>query len=408
MDLHSGAPYWPLFHGLRTIAPPLTEPQKCDVAIIGSGITGALLAWTLARDGARVVVLDRRDLAQGSTAASTALLQYDLDVPLHKLQQRIGIDRARRGFTIGIEAIDKLTRIAAQIGSPVERVPSLYFTTDERTIEDLAGELQARARADIDVTWIDEHTLERDWGVHAKAAIHSSVAAQMDPYDFTHKLLQHAMSRGALIFDRTTVLEIKNTPSSIHLTTDRGPEVTADFVVHATGYEAAAYLPRGHVELASTYALISEPLTPPAPPFMAWEFADPYIYLRWHRNRLVWGGEDVSFVSAARRDANLPRACERLQKRVAELLPSVRPEPAFAWTGTFGTTESGLGYIGPIPEHPRQFVALGFGGNGITFSAIATWLIADRIQGRDNPDAPLFALDRDLEVSAAQVSSRQI
>ena len=43
----------------------------------------------------------------------------------------------------------------------------------------------------------------------------------------------------------------------------------------------------------------------------------------------------------------------------------------FAWSGTFGKTKDSLPYIGPYKKTPNTYYALGFGGNGITFSVIA-------------------------------------
>ena len=73
--------------------------------MIGAGITGALVADALAGAGASVVVLDRRAPACGSTAASTSLLSYEIDVGLVELVDMIGRDEAVRGYRLSIDAI---------------------------------------------------------------------------------------------------------------------------------------------------------------------------------------------------------------------------------------------------------------------------------------------------------------
>ena len=72
MDLRSGHAFWPIKNGLLASYPPLLHDEACDVAIIGGGITGALVANRLVGEGVDVVLLDKRDIATGSTAASTA------------------------------------------------------------------------------------------------------------------------------------------------------------------------------------------------------------------------------------------------------------------------------------------------------------------------------------------------
>jgi glycine/D-amino acid oxidase-like deaminating enzyme len=69
-------------------------------------------------------------------------------------------------------------------------------------------------------------------------------------------------------------------------------------------------------------------------------------------------------------------------------------EPEFKWTGSFGTTPTGLPYVGAIPRFPRIFSAMGYGGNGITFSQLASEIILNAIEGREDRDAPLFSLSR--------------
>ena len=47
-----------------------------------------------------------------------------------------------------------------------------------------------------------------------------------------------------------------------------------------------------------------------------------------------------------------------------------------------------------VHKTPHTYYALGFGGNGITFSVIAAEIILDMIMGRKNKDASLFSFDR--------------
>jgi NADPH-dependent 2,4-dienoyl-CoA reductase/sulfur reductase-like enzyme len=95
-DLRTGTPLWTA-RGTPPIATRLLEaPRKTDVVIVGAGITGALVAEAASARGLSVILLDRRPPFHGSTAASTALLQYELDTPFMHLADDIGFERARR------------------------------------------------------------------------------------------------------------------------------------------------------------------------------------------------------------------------------------------------------------------------------------------------------------------------
>ena len=61
-----------------------------------------------------------------------------------------------------------------------------------------------------------------------------------------------------------------------------------------------------------------------------------------------------------------------------------------AWAGTFAQTEDGLPYVGALEKYPGCYFALGYGGNGITFSLIAAQIIRDAILGRPNRSAVCF------------------
>jgi glycine/D-amino acid oxidase-like deaminating enzyme len=110
--------------------------------------------------------------------------------------------------------------------------------------------------------------------------------------------------------------------------------------------------------------------------------------------RIIIGGEDVSFKNATLRDRIIPDKTKRLEQRLKKLLPALETETAFEWAGTFAETPDGLPYIGRDPEYPGVLFALGYGGNGITFSAIAAELLTAECLSQTARDADLFRLDR--------------
>lgn len=398
LDLHSGKLYWVLKSGLMAVAPPLEHDASCDVAIIGSGVTGALVADELARRGLEVIVLDRRDLAQGSTAASTALLQYDIDVPLYKLRGLIEPSRADRAYHLGMEAIETLGRLASEVAAPFERRPSLYFARTSRGLESLRLEFAARTDAKLAVEWLGPRELRGEYGQVSLGAIRSKVAAVTDPYVLCHLLLRRAHERGARIHDRTAVLKHRETDRGVHLWLEGGVKVRARTLVHASGFEASTHIPKGLVDLHSTYAMISEPIETPRAQWrdraLMWERNDPYLYVRRADDRIVVGGEDEPFADDERRDRLIALKTRRLSQKFARLFPDIQLRPAFAWAGTFGSTKDGLGYIGPLSARSRVLFALGFGGNGITYGTLASRILADRICGIPNKDAEIFGFSR--------------
>ena len=91
MDVRSNEPFWLIKNSLPQSYPSLKNDISSEVLIIGAGITGALMAYKLINEEKKVVMVDRRDVCNGSTAASTSMLQYEIDVPLHKLIEQVGL-----------------------------------------------------------------------------------------------------------------------------------------------------------------------------------------------------------------------------------------------------------------------------------------------------------------------------
>ena len=116
MELVAGYPFWLIKNGLLCSYPKLLENTKCDVVIIGGGISGALAAYHLIQAGIECILVDGRAIGLGSTCASTSLLQYELDTPLHKLKATIGEFKAVRVYQLCSDAIDKLITIMNEIG----------------------------------------------------------------------------------------------------------------------------------------------------------------------------------------------------------------------------------------------------------------------------------------------------
>src|ERR1700678_2731820 len=72
-DLRSGTPVWMAYPRRIASAKRITRDLKTDVLVVGAGISGALIAYALARDGHKVVVVDRRGPVMSSTPVLIAL-----------------------------------------------------------------------------------------------------------------------------------------------------------------------------------------------------------------------------------------------------------------------------------------------------------------------------------------------
>jgi glycine/D-amino acid oxidase-like deaminating enzyme len=397
MDLRTNNPFWLMKSGIFKTYPSLDRDVHTDVAIIGGGISGALMAWYLSQAGISAVVADRRHIGMGSTAASTALLQYEIDTPLIELIKMRNEKEAVLSYLLCLESIFELENICRKL--PVDPCftlkPSIQYASYKKHTAALYKEYQKRKEIGIYVDWLEPADIKEKLGFEAPGAILSKHAAELDAYHLTHDILNHCSNNGIDIYDHTEIVDFKHEKKKIILQTGEGKKITAKKIVLASGYESLKYIPKKIAELDTTYAIASEPLKMKDFWYknsLIWETSRPYLYLRiTNDNRILVGGSDSPFSSPAKRDAALPKKSRLLESKFKKLFPGIPFKTDFQWAGTFASTKDGLPYIGCIDKYPNTYFALGCGGNGITFSVIAAKIIRDDIQGITNPYADIFS-----------------
>ncbi|WP_347372781.1 FAD-dependent oxidoreductase [Aequorivita sp. Q41] len=399
MDIRSNEPFWLVKNSLLESYPSLQKSLATDVLIIGAGITGALMAFKLIESGKKVIMVDRRDVANGSTAASTSMLQYEIDIPLHELIKQVGLTSAVSSYQNCEKAINDLKSICDKVKSNCgfEFKKSVYFTSTKKDISFLKNEFEVRRSHGFDVKWLTKDALEK-LGLKAFAAIESNSGAVMDVYTLTNDILKYCSEKGLEIYDRTEIKEVKSKGDSIIASTRNDYTIQAIDVVHCTGYESTTTLKEAVVSLKSTYALASEAFTKLPNAFknrIYWNTDSPYLYFRSTEDgRIVMGGGDRDFKNAIRRDALLPKKEKELQKRFEKCFPDIPFIVDYSWAGTFGETKDGLPYFGkPKPEIKEHYI-LGFGGNGITFSVMGMEALLSSIDGTPHPFLEYYKFNR--------------
>jgi glycine/D-amino acid oxidase-like deaminating enzyme len=394
-DLRTGRSVWEGRDAAKVRHGRLRKPLTTDVLVVGAGITGAMIAEALAEAGLAVTIVDRRDdPVKGSTVASTALVQYEIDTPLSMLSRKIGKADAMRAWRRSRLAVDAVAARLADLRLPdVIRRDSLYLAGNELDADGLSREQAARRAIGLPDRLLSRKELKTRFGISRAAALLGYDNLVIDPRKAAHAMLASAVSNGARIFAPASIDHVDCHSRSVVAHNDTGHTIRCRHLVMATGYEVPKSVPaRGH-KIISTYAIatVKQPKRLWPEQCMIWEASDPYLYLRTAPDgRIICGGEDEDFVDEEKRDNLLARKTRTLQRKLGKLIPGASTEIDFAWAGSFGQTETGLPIIGEIPKMPNCFAALGYGGNGITYSRIAADVITGAVTGRPDCDADLY------------------
>ena len=395
-DLRS--PRTPWMHSNPVRSQPIKQSFRCEVLVVGAGITGALVAQRLVRDGRDVVLVDRESASQGSTMASTAMLLWEIDRSLSELTDIYGFESAVRCYRASLYAVSGLIALVTnnQVDCDLRQRLSLYLSADDSPTA-LSDEFSLRERASLPSRFLDHSSLLERFGIARSAAILSPQVADADPVRLTNGILRVARAGGARLLKGNAV-HFDSEGGTVHIAFEQGAEAEARHVVLATGYVMPDIVRAEIQRPASSWAIATSPQSKTLWPegVMIWEAKQDYNYARTTTDgRIIFGGEDdLAVIEPDARVAATFDKSERLTKSLKSLWPAAETRIDYQWSGTFDTTDDGLPLIGNVPGFANIHAAYGYGGNGITFSFLAAELIARRIAGETSPLFDTFAIDR--------------
>lgn len=399
--------YW-----IATAGPPpesdgaIVSDIDADVAIIGSGYTGLACAIFLAREfGIKATVLEANRVAWGCSTRNGGQGQ-NASGRLTRSQwiARWGLDVARRLHTEiedGFATFEDLIR-----NSPIDCEPQrgghLYVAHRQRSLEKIAAESRILNETFGYATRvISAEELRRDFVNEAEAvgAVHEPLGTGIHPAKLAFGYLQMARSLGARVHTASPVLAIEPRGTSLCLRTPGGT-VKARAVAIATGaYTSLGLTPvlQGRCMPILSNSLVTRPLTAAeleATGFRTRQVITDTRTLRFYYRRLPDNRVQIGSRSAITgADATHPRHLQLLIDGLHRKFPALRGiEVEYSWWGWVDVSHDMMPRI--FRPDPRQnlFYALGYGGNGVSYSAQAGRRMAQMIAGQafKGQDLPIF------------------
>lgn len=199
MKLRSNEPFWLVKNGIINSYPSLRENLETEILVVGGGITGALIAHRCVAEGYKTALVDRREIAHGSSSATTSMLQYEIDTPLCELIEMIGEKGAVASYRACFKSIDDLEKLVKKIKSKCgfKKKQSLYFAALKKDVPALKREFETRKTHGFPVKWLEADQIQKKYQLHTShGGILSDQGGSLDAFQLVHDLLTFNCKNG--------------------------------------------------------------------------------------------------------------------------------------------------------------------------------------------------------------------
>ena len=351
---------------------PLRGDLRTDVLIIGGGMAGLLCAHMLSRAGVDYALVEAQRLCGGITMNTTAKISSQHGLIYEKLLREFGAEKARLYLEINENAIGQFRALCSGIDCDFEERSSFVYSMNDR--RKLEKELAALHAIGYEAEFMDRLQLP----FLTAGAVCFKNQAQFNPMKFAAEI-----ARGLRIYEHTKVRELMPGKAI----TENG-EISAGKIIVAThfpilnkhgGYFLKLYQHRSYV-LALKNA--------PEIRAMFVDEAKTGLSMRSYGDLLLLGG-------GSHRTGKKGGGWREVEKFAKEYFPG--SEVVSRWATQDCMSLDGVPYIGRYSRGtPEMFVASGFNKWGMTSSMAAATILADLVQGRDNPYAEVFDPSRSI------------
>lgn len=385
---------------------PIAGDVDADVVIVGAGFTGLAAALFLAREhGIRATVLEANQTAWGCTSRNGGQGQ-NASGRLYRSQwiERWGKETAlkldaeiRTGYETFKSLVAEIPECEPQPGG------HLYTAHRPKKLAFLERESEVMRR----VFGYDTRML-RAAEVHERylgdqechGALLEPDGIGVHPLKLAFGYLRRARAAGATVHPASPVLGIETRDGVHHLRTPGGT-VRARAVGFCTGgYTANGLHPslRSKIMPILSNSLVTRVLTPEeraAAGLRSTVFVTDTRTLRYYYRMLPDGRMQIGSRSAITgADAPNPRHMQMLVNGLHRKFPTLRSvEIAHSWWGWVDVSHDMMPRIARPDPAQTIYYALGYGGNGVSFSAHAGRRIAERIAGRSSKafELPIYS-----------------
>lgn len=375
----------------------LEKDLETGVVIVGAGIAGLTTAYLLAKEGKKVVILEKGTVGGGQTSRTTAHLTNAFDDRYYEMERLHGKEGAFIIAESHTKAIDLIERIVSEenIDCHFERLSGYLFSESEDEDGEIQKEFEAAQRAGVPGI---ERVDTVPWGqMEKKRALHFPNQGQIHARKYMNGLSRACVALGVEIYEETQVIDMSE-GNRQSVTVKNGCSVKSQYILLATNSPINRNVAiHGRQSPYRSYVIGIEASDTSYPHVLAWDMKDPYHYVRLDKKAghlLIVGGEDHRTGS----ENDMAERYNHLEEWAREHFSGLG-KVSYRWSGQVMEPADGVAFIGKNPGSKNIFVITGDSGNGMTHGTLGGQIISDLILGRDNAWAELYNPSR-LKVKA--------
>lgn len=361
----------------------------CDVIIIGAGITGISTGLLLQQAGKKCLIVEANTLGFGTTGGTTAHINTILDVPYTTIQKNFGKANAKLVAQSVIEAVDFIHKNidTYAIECEFEKANAFLFAQNAEQEKELNNIIQATNEAGVPIEYASSIPVPVPF---TKAA---AIPGQpkFSPLQYVYALANAFEEVGGVLMQNCRVTGLSGN-ETLSVETSNGIYLAKN-VIYATHIPPGVNLLHLRCVPYRSYAMAVTLKDDRYPKDLSYDMYDPYHYYRTQivngEKYLIVGGEDHKTAH----ETNTDKCFLKLESHIREYFHV--DEIQYRWSSQYFESVDGLPYIGHLPGAAKNvYVATGFGGNGMVYSAVAAFTLKEIILEEPVKYKDLFAPGR--------------
>lgn len=350
-------------------------PEKADVVIIGGGVMGCAIAYNLAREGLKPVVIEKSDIGGEASGANGGGVRQSA--------------RNLKEMPLAIESIQLYGQLHEELGMDLEyvREGNLRLCTSEEELDTMRRSVENQREANLELEMLDRKqvlNINPHIGDKVIGASFCPTDGHVNPFLVTYAFFQKAKSLGARIVTHEAVKDIRLQKNKVSAVVTDKQTFETDLVVNAAGVAGRKVANMVGLDLPMRPVFSEAMITEPYPPLFKQMIghAKGLFYGRQTvHGPFFWGGFVGTEQFIHREGKPLFHFIgPAISSMVIDFFPVLKDVNVIrTWSGLIAQISDAIPVLGYTEEVPGFVFATGFSGHGFGLAPVIGRLIGELI-----------------------------